>query len=433
MNRATTLVIVVLYASQWIACKDGGNDSTNFLTGANSGTIAAGGVSGNAGKSGEQAGTGSKRLVDRSTLTNVGTTGPLDYANPGMWACLPNTEPNICDSNLDATSIKSDGAKEAAVHLRAENPQLDCFYVYPTVLLTGAPQMVDFSEAGMKIVADPLLSQGARFSRICQIYAPLYRQVGLVSGDAGVTIAPGADSKLGLQDVRDAFAYYLKNYNGGRKFVLIGHSQGSRMLTELMKLDVDPEEKAEVRTRMLSALIIGSSVLVPKGDKIGGTFTKVPLCSNPGEIGCVITYASFASDKPPTAGARFAMTAEEGKEVGCTNPATLSGNTGKYSGSYFPANVSNSSFKADTLPPADLATPFALYRDYFKGACVNKNGANYLEITADSSGTQDKRTPPWRFTSLESTGWGLHLVDYDIPMDDLIEAVRLQAAKAGQL
>jgi hypothetical protein len=448
MGRATTIFISIMCAAQWLGCNDndlyvpddvnGGTGGSAGKTVTGTGGKATGGKSGAdagaAGVSGQDAGWVEAKWVDRSGLTDVGTAGSLDYSRPGMWACRPDMEPNVCNSNLDATLIKSSGERETVIHDRTENPEFDCFYVYPTVLLSGAAQMVDFSEAGVKMVADALLPQAARFSRICQIYAPLYRQVGLgTTTDGGVTMTEGADRVLALKDVRDAFAFYLKNFNHGRKFVLMGHSQGTGMLVEMMKQDIDPENKSDVRARMISALLIGGSVLVPKGEQVGGSYKNIPLCSKPGETGCVITYASFASDKPRAATSMFGATTEEGMEVGCTNPATLSGNTGRYLGSYFAKRISNASFKPDTALPADLDTPFALYRDLFKGACVSKDGANYLEITIEPVTKEDKRTPPWRNAAVEGpAGMGLHLVDYQIPLEDLIQAVQKQAANSTQ-
>jgi hypothetical protein len=44
-------------------------------------------------------------------------------------------------------------------------------------------------------------------------------------------------------------------------------------------------------------------------------------------------------------------------------------------------------------------------------------------------GAGDTRTAPtYRNPSLEAFGFGLHLVDYDAPLDDMIELVTRQAA-----
>jgi pimeloyl-ACP methyl ester carboxylesterase len=405
---------------------DGTRD--NNLQGAGTAGTATAGGSGTDELAG-QAGGHPIQQVDRSGLTNVGTTTPLDYANPGMWACRPDMEPNECKGDMSATRMEPDGTRVIEPHVQAEAPDFDCFYVYPTVLLSGAPQMVDFSQAGVQIVNDALLAQGARFSRICRMFAPLYRQVGLSSG------APvaGADRALGLQDVRDAFAYYLANWNESRKVVLIGHSQGTGALTGMMQADIDPAERADVRARLLSALLIGGGIAVPTGQKVGGTFQNIPLCSAPGETGCVIAYVSYAADGLPTETSRFGRATGEGMQAACVNPATLSGNTGRFKGSYFRRNIANTSFLPDTPLPEDLGTPFAVYRDLFRGSCVETAGVHYLQIAFEPQGETDARTPPWRNTPVEGAGFGLHLVDYHVPLEDLIDAVQLQAQAARGL
>jgi hypothetical protein len=284
---------------------------------------------------------------------------------------------------------------------------------------------VDFSEAGVRIVNDALMSQGARFSRTCEMYAPLYRQIGL----AGGAPVEGADRALALQDVRDAFAFYLANFNRGRKFVLIGHSQGTAMLTAMMQMDIDPEDKADVRAQMISALLIGGGVTVPEGERVGGTFQNIPTCSEPGETGCLVAYVTFAADNPPTDSTRFGVTNQPGMQIACVNPAVLSGNTGRYSGSYFRKNIANVTFAPDIPLPDDLDTPFAVYRDVFAGECVVREGASYLEVALDVE-AGDARVPPWRQATVEGVGFGLHLVDYQIPLEDLLQAVQMQANAA---
>ena len=65
----------------------------------------------------------------------------------------------------------------------------------------------------------------------------------------------------------NAFETYLKKYNHGRGFVLIGHSQGSFVLRSVIAKLVDP--KPSVRKRLLSAILMGGNVLVKQrqGDR----------------------------------------------------------------------------------------------------------------------------------------------------------------------
>jgi hypothetical protein len=366
--------------------------------------------------------------VDRSALTDVGTTKDLDYADPRMWLCRPGNDPDECDRNLDATELKPDGTRVVVPHVKAKDPGFDCFYVYPTVKLTSAGPMTDF--ANIDITLDPLLAQGARFNQICKVYAPLYRQAGVVPGAGGAPML-GGSFDLGQDDVRKAFKYYLEHLSQGRKFVLLGHSQGTGMLTGMIAQDVDPNPA--LRARMISALLIGGGVTVPVGANVGGTFQNVPLCTQPKQTGCVIAYNSYSQETPPGAMSTFARTMMPGMQVACTEPAALAGRAGQlYQGSYVGLHRVNASFVQDGFDklPTDIQTPFIIYRNVFHGECKVSNGASYLEISLQQPPGDMRPAPPYHSALIEQA-LGLHLVDYNLELDDLIDTVSQQAAAAG--
>jgi len=356
-------------------------------------------------------------LIDRSNLTNVGTTSPLDYSNPNLWMCRPGNEPNECHVDLDATELLADGSRTIVPHQRASKPEFDCFYVYPTVDLTGDGNMVNFSD--VSLVRDPLYAQAARFTRVCEVYAPLYRQVSL----SGVSFT--GDPALALQDVRDAFKFYLEHLNNGRNFVIMGHSQGSAVLASMMQTDVDPVPA--VRSHMISAILLGGGVTVAAGQLAGGTFQNIPTCSRPAETGCLIAYSSFDKTNPPGANALFGR-APAGFETACVDPAPLAGNQGLYRGSYFPISVNQPIFRPDEPIPPGVTTPFLLYRRVFQGECVHENCFSYLQISLQLAPGDQRSEPPYRTSVVESLGFGLHLVDYNLELDDLIDVVTQQAA-----
>src|SRR5260370_15511573 len=99
-----------------------------------------------------------------------------------------------------------------------------------------------------------------------------------------------ADRALAYNDVLDAWNYYLEHDNQGRGVVLIGHSQGSFVLTELIKNEIDGKP---VQARLVSALLLGMNLAVPRGKDVGGSFHHVPLCRAPRQAGCSGTYASL--------------------------------------------------------------------------------------------------------------------------------------------
>ena len=122
-------------------------------------------------------------------------------------------------------------------------------------------------------------------------------------------------------------------YNKGRPFVLIGHSQGSFVLRELVAKEVDP--KASVRKRLLSAILLGGNVLVKKGSDRGGDFRHLRACRSAKQLHCIVAFSTFGD--PPPANSAFGRPSRilgvgpkdlSKLEVLCTNPAALGGRLG---------------------------------------------------------------------------------------------------------
>ena len=93
-----------------------------------------------------------------------------------------------------------------------------------------------------------------------------------------------------------AWEEFLAKDDKGKGVVLIGHSQGSLMLIQLIKEQIDPNP-AE-RKLLVSAVLLGGNVLVHKGELTGGDFQNVPACTEATETGCVIAYSSFLKEPP---------------------------------------------------------------------------------------------------------------------------------------
>ena len=86
-------------------------------------------------------------------------------------------------------------------------------------------------------------------------YAPYYRQMIFEAySQPEDTVARLAQTAA--CDVNDAFQYYMAHYNNGRPFFVVGHSQGSQMLIELLKHGMTEEQ----RKLMVAAYCIGYHV-----------------------------------------------------------------------------------------------------------------------------------------------------------------------------
>ena len=215
----------------------------------------------------------------------------------------------------------------------ARNPAVDCFYVYPTI--SGEPTINADRTIGFR-EQEIAIAQASRFSQVCRVFAPVYRQITLsaLEHPARITVA---HALVAYDSVLSAFRDYLAHYNKGRGIVFIGHSQGAAILIRLLKQEVD--RAPPLRRRLVSALLLGGNVTVRKGSRVGGDFLHIPACSSRGETGCVVAYSSFMS-KPPQNSQFGRTTSDAGVrllaphdpspniEVMCVNPAALAGGAG---------------------------------------------------------------------------------------------------------
>ena len=150
----------------------------------------------------------------------------------------------------------------------------------------------------------------------------MYRQVTLaglrrmMAGGSRAVLNRG----LAYDDVREAWKYYLDHDNKGRGVVLVAHSQGSYILAELIRQEIDGKP---VQSRLVSAILLGTTIAVPRGKDVGGSFQHVPLCRASSQTGCVITYAWYRSTIPPPPNTLFGKVADENMTAACTNPAAL--------------------------------------------------------------------------------------------------------------
>src|SRR5215831_16738295 len=251
------------------------------------------------------------------------TPPPNDYSDPKAWLCRPGGH-DACDVDLTTTIITADGKLSRETWNADPNAPIDCFYVYPTVSTDPTPNSDMTSDAAELNV---IRQQFARFGSQCRRYAPMYRQVTLAGLRQLLGGGGGAlDRGLQYDDVLDAWKYYLEHDNQGRGFVLIAHSQGSFILQRLIREEIDGKP---VQSRMISAILAGATLAVPRGKDVGGAFEHVPLCRSGSQTGCVISFSSFRSTAPPPANTLFGKVAGENLTAACTNPASLSGGSGE--------------------------------------------------------------------------------------------------------
>ena len=346
----------------------------------------------------------------------------VDYSSAANWLCLPGRA-DVCSTPLGTTALNPNGYGSVGQSNVAKNPPLDCFYVYPTVSRDrgmNSDLLVDASERGAVQV------QFARFAGVCRTFAPVYRQMTL---GAVAAAAAGADMArpgfIAYADVANAWRTYLARYNKGRPFVLIGHSQGSLMLQEIIKNEI---EGKPIARQMRLAILPGYNLYVPQGRRVGGTLKSTPVCASPNETGCVMTWVSFRENNVPPTGAIFGIAPQPGMTVACTNPARPGSNRWERFDSYWNARWSLPvpggpiQWSTEGAP----STPFVRTEGLVSGRCVNDGQRGYLSVRVHAD-PKDRRTDrvygEVGLLGMFVPGWGMHLADVAEAQGDLIRQV----------
>jgi hypothetical protein len=358
------------------------------------------------------------------------TTAPAapsknDYSNGDNWLCRPGRQ-DACAVDLTTTVISTEGKLKRETWAANAGAPIDCFYIYPTVSNDPSPNsdMIPGPEEKSVVKA-----QFARFGSKCRLYAPMYRQITLTalrSMLAGQPVAINRD--MAYNDVLDAWNYYLEHDNQGRGVVLIGHSQGSGMLTQLIKSEIDGKP---VQARIVSALLLGTSLPVPKGKDVGGAFQHMSLCHTANQTGCVITYASFRVNMPPPANSRFGKVPGDGMQSACTNPAALGGGSGELhsylgSGGSGIATVNEAKPGPWVKPEQPIATPFVSVPGMLTAECVVNEHGSYLAVTVHGNAAGPRASDIVGDVVVNKQvlpEWGLHLIDVNLTMGNLLDIV----------
>lgn len=332
-----------------------------------------------------------------------------------VWLCMPDKRPDPCAPGL-STTVYSPRLRPLRVEYPkpSRRPPIDCFYVYPTVSRqrTGNANL-DIGPAQRAVA----LAQVGRYSQDCRVFAPMYRQITVAGFGLASTTPP--NPALPLADVRAAFRTYLSTYNHGRGFVLIGHSQGATVLRQLIARDVD--SVPSIRRKLVSAILLGGNVLVRRGREVDGDFRHIPACRRAIQLGCVIAFSTFDEPVPNVSIFGRPPVTATGAIVLCTNPAALAGGVGLVS-PIFPTSTASSGTTAALLgvEPPRPRTVWWSVPDAYRARCSSANDAHVLQITAVAGAPTPRPSP--------SPAWGLHLIDANIAVGNLLSIINKQVA-----
>ena len=145
--------------------------------------------------------------------------------------------------------------------------EVDTFYIYATEYILGsmaegAPDYADLdNEEMVEGAKGEYALHASAFAESTNVFMPYYRQVGLRY--AGVVwkrdgIFDAALIGTPYDDIVDALDYYFEHFNGGRPFIIAGHSQGSAITKKVLKEYF--KEHPEYYGRMVAAYPIGYAI-----------------------------------------------------------------------------------------------------------------------------------------------------------------------------
>ena len=201
-----------------------------------------------------------------------------NYADSNSWAVLPNNYPEVLSELLGETTEK----------------KADVFFVYPTLFTDKKDPAwnadVFSSSHRDQVLNQSILYQASAWGAAANIYAPYYRQAHYRIFVEPFTSQGEEAWELAYQDVKNAFEYYLKNYNENKPIIVASHSQGSMHLKRLVKEYFDG---TQLQSRLIGAYLVGTKV---EPD----FFSKIPEATSSNQIGGVMSWNSYKKNKRPS-------------------------------------------------------------------------------------------------------------------------------------
>ncbi|MDQ2720245.1 MAG: DUF3089 domain-containing protein [Bacteroidota bacterium] len=201
--------------------------------------------------------------------------GKPDYSNLNYWAASPfkqdpsdNVPQNLTDKSKDSLA--------------------DVFFIHPTTytdtkLPEGWNANIDDETLNRKTDNGTILYQASAFNKYCRVFSPRYRQANLLAFYTDDKASADAALDTAYSDVKNAFEYYLKNYNHGRPIIIASHSQGTLHAGRLLK---DFFENKPLGKQLVCAYIIGLPVFT-------NYFSEIKPCADSTATGCFISWRTF--------------------------------------------------------------------------------------------------------------------------------------------
>jgi hypothetical protein len=293
-----------------------------------------------------------------------------DYSDLNYWAASPFKY----DPSDNIPKDFKDGQKDSLA---------DVFFIYPTSytdrkMRDGWNANIDDVAVNKKTDESSILYQASIFNKYCRVFAPRYRQANLFAFYTKNKDSANAALNLAYEDVKNAFEYYLKNYNHGRPIIIASHSQGTWHAGKLLK---EFFEGKPLQKQLVCAYIIGLPVFE-------NYFSQLKPCEDSTSTGCFVSWRTF----------------EEG---------------------YVPNYIQKETLKAYVINPLTWTTDTTLAPDYLNKGGVLRNFNKVIPglVYAQIHGNVLWVNKPKFFGSIFLKTKNYHIADYNLFYENIRENV----------
>ena len=206
--------------------------------------------------------------------------GRPEYSNLNYWAAHPwKHDP-------------SDSVPLPLINSVYKDSVVDVLYLHPTTYTgtkKGVNAAIDDALLNAKTDYYPVLYQASVFNEQCRVFAPRYRQAHISTFFKRDKYADHA-LDTAYEDLKNAFEYYLKNWNNGRPIIIAGHSQGALLAEKILK---EYFEEKPLKNKLVVAYTLGWPV--PKD-----MFASMEMCKDSLQTGCLCGWRTFRNGYVPS-------------------------------------------------------------------------------------------------------------------------------------
>ena len=202
-------------------------------------------------------------------------------------------KPNYNDKDSLAVLPENIPDEISIFNIDENKKESDVFYIYPT-LIDSKNQREWNSDIWNEDIRNDVINRPVKYQASAwldagNLYVPYYRQAHIrvfndkfrVDGDKALNLA--------YDDIKEAFTYYLENFNNDKPFIIASHSQGTVHAKRLIAEFIDGKE---LQKKLIAAYLVGIKVFEDE-------FKNIKPMNSANETGGFVTWNTFKFNKYP--------------------------------------------------------------------------------------------------------------------------------------